>query len=186
MSSTHVRAAACWVALCSLVAGATVVRFETLDDMARRVPVIVRGKAVRSVSGWDEAQHRIWTWTEVVVEETIKGTVPAVVLIKQPGGEVGAIGQRVEGAAHFVDGEECVLFLEKAPDEPRAFRVSSLSAGKISIVRLQGVDVATRDTTGLSFASPQGSRVTPVAETESFGAPAAFVARVKAAARAGR
>jgi hypothetical protein len=181
MPSHTLRLSALAVALLSLVASASVIVFETLDDMARRVPLIVRGHVARSVSGWDDQKHRIWTWTEFVVSDPIKGKPGAVVLVKQPGGEVENIGQTVAGAAQFKEGEECVLFLEAAPDEKGAFAVSGLSAGKISLTSWQGQPAAIRNTDGISFARPGSGRVEPVRSPEFLGSPDDFVKRIRAA-----
>lgn len=168
-------------ALLAGVASATVVVHETLDDMARRVPVVVRGTVARSVAGWDDERRRIWTWTEVVVTDRLKGKVGRVVLVKQPGGEVDGLGQAVAGAAKFREGEDCLLFLDAAPDEPGAYRVSGLAAGKVSFTQWKGQAAAIRDTEGLAFAAPAGKLVEPVRSPEHLGSPAAFLARIRAA-----
>lgn len=168
------------LALASVVASATVVAWETLDDMARRVPLIVRGRVLRSVSGWDDSHRRIWTWTELAVTDSIKGTNAGLVLVKQPGGEVEGIGQAVAGAARFQEGEDCVLLLEPAPDEKGAFRPSGLSAGKISIVTTYGKTVAMRATEGISFAPPTGKKVERVQSPELLGSPESFVQHLRA------
>ncbi len=161
---------------------ASVIAPETIDAMARRVPVIVRGRVTRNVSGWDEPKHRIWTWTEIVVSDVIKGRPPQVVLVKQPGGEVGNIGQAVSGAASFREGEECVLFLEAAAGEVGTFRTVGLSAGKVSLTQWRGKKTASRDLRGITFASPGGSRVAPVHSPEFLGSSEQFVARIRNAA----
>jgi hypothetical protein len=173
------------VAGLATLAGATVVVHETIDDMARRVPFIVHGRVVRSVAGWDEDKSRIWTWTEVAVVETIKGKPAPLVLVKQPGGEVGPIGQQVAGAATFREGEEVVLFLEPAPDEAGVFRPSGLSAGKVSFVEWRGRSAAVRDLKGLAFATPGGKRVDRVDGPEFLGAPETFLARLRELAKGG-
>jgi hypothetical protein len=179
MPSSLLRVGAVFVALVSLAASATIVAFETIDEMARRVPVIVRGRVARTVSGWDDQKRRIWTWTEVVVSDAIKGKPGAVVLVKQPGGEVDGIGQAVAGTATFHEGEDCVLFLEPAPDEPTTFRVSGLSAGKVLLTQWRGQSAAVRDTEGISFAAPAGRKVSVVKSPEMLGSPTDFVAHLR-------
>lgn len=181
MPSQNLRLSALAVALVSAVASASIVVHETLEAMARRVPLIVRGHVARSVAGWDDEKHRIWTWTELVVSDPIKGKPGAVVLVKQPGGEVEGIGQSVAGAAQFREGEECVLFLEPAPDEPGAFGVSGLSAGKVILTQWQGQPAAIRNTDGIAFAWPGGGRVEAVRSPELLGSPDDFVKRIRAA-----
>lgn len=186
MPSRLFRWCAVVVALTSLVASATVIAFETLDEMARRVPLIVRGRVARSVAGWDAEQRRIHTWTELVVSETLKGKVGDVVLVKQPGGEVGGMGQTVAGAAEFREGEDCVLLLWPAGDERGAYLVYGMSAGKIALLAdWQGKPAALRSTDGLTFAVPSGAKVQPVASPEFLGSPDAFLARLRAAVKGG-
>lgn len=179
------RLAALAAAGVAALASATVVVHETLDDMARRVPTIVHGRVARSVAGWNDDKTRIWTWTELVVTETLKGKHAPLVLVKQPGGEVGPIGQAVAGAATFREGEEVVLFLEPAPDEPGAYRVSGLAAGKVAIVPWRGQPAAVRDLKGLAFAAPGGRMVEPVEGPEFLGGGERFLARLRELAKGG-
>ena len=181
MSRTPLRLGALAVALASFVGSATVVVYETLDDMARRVPLIVRGKVARNVSGWDDNHRRIWTWTELVVSDTVKGAPSKLVMVKQPGGEADGIGQAVAGVATFREGEDCILFLEPAPDEKGVWRVSGLSAGKVQVASDQGKTVAMRVVDGLSFAAPAGKKVAPVVPRELLGTPEQLIARLRAA-----
>jgi len=182
MPSRSSRLCVAAVTLLSLVVSASVVKFETIDDMARRVPVIVRGRVLRSVAGWDEQKRRIWTWTEVAVTESIKGKTGGIVLVKQPGGEVADIGQAVAGVATFREGEDCVLFLQPSPEEPTAYRTANLAAGKVTITELRGQPAVVRNTDGLAFAVPNGQKVAKVPSPEFLGTPDAFVAHLRAIA----
>ncbi|MFZ5443114.1 MAG: hypothetical protein ACOZQL_24110 [Myxococcota bacterium] len=185
MPSRLFRWCAVVVALSSLVATATVIAYETLDEMARRVPLIVRGKVVRSAAGWDERERRIFTYTELIVSDTIKGKAGDVVLVKQPGGVLGEVGQSVAGAAQFTDGEDCVLLLWPAGDERGAFLVYGMSAGKISLTELHGKPAAMRSTDGIAFAVPAGRRVQPVSSPEYLGTPESLVNQLRAAVKGG-
>ncbi|MGV3622548.1 MAG: hypothetical protein ACO1OB_17145 [Archangium sp.] len=155
-------------ALCSLAVSATVIVHETFEQMTQHAPLIVRGRVLRNAAGWDDQKRRIWTWTELAVTERLKGAVSGTVLMKQPGGEVDGIGQAVEGTASFKEGEDVIVFLDRAPDEKGTFRVYGMSAGKIFITRIDGKPVAARDTSGLAFASPTGV-IAPVGGLEVLG-----------------
>ncbi len=182
MHSPKLRLAALAAAIFATFASASVIVHETLDAMAQRVPLIVRGRVVRSVASWDAEKRTIWTWTELSVTDAIKGKPGGLVLIKQPGGEVGGIGQAVSGAATFKEGEDCVLFLEPAPREASAFMVSGMAAGKIVMTEVKGVPTAVRDTTGLAFARPaSGKIVEQVKSPEFLGTPENFIKRIRAA-----
>jgi hypothetical protein len=170
------------LALMALTASATTVIAETIEEMAVRAPIIVRVKARQSQAAWSEGNHRIWTWTEVEVTERIKGSTPATVLVKQPGGEVGKIGQGVSGVAQFTQGEDCVLFLEPSTDEAGTYVVRALAAGKISIVGRQGRSVAVRDVSGLSFARPGAPDLVRLVQPETeLGTPEQVLARLRRA-----
>lgn len=157
--------------------GTTVIA-ETIDEAVSRAPIIVRATVRQSQSGTDE--HRIWTWTELTITEVLKGQAPKVVLVKQPGGVVGAWGQAVAGVARFVEGEDCVLLLERAVDEPGVLMVRALAAGKISFTTRLGVPQAVRELDGLHFAAVEGARVRPLVKEDTLGTPDAFLARVRA------
>lgn len=156
--------------------GSTVIA-ETMDEAIGRAPVIVRARARQSQAGSDG--HRIWTWTELTVTEVLKGQVGQVLLVKQPGGVVGARGQAVTGVAQFTPDEDCVVMLEPAVDEVGVYIVRALSAGKVSLTTRLGAPVALRDLSGLTFAAPAGSSVRALVKEESFGSPEAFLARVR-------
>lgn len=185
MSTSFKRSAALAAAVLATAASASVVIHESLEAMAQRVPLVVRGRVTRSQATWDHAQRRISTWTEVVVTETLKGPARQVLLVQQPGGEVGPIGQAVAGTAKFREGEDCLLFLEPAPGEKDAWRVSGLAAGKVSFTQWRGKAVALRDLEGLAFAAPGGGGVVPVSSPELLGSPEALLARIRAAVRGG-
>jgi hypothetical protein len=174
------------LALLATSAFATVIVHETLDDLARRVPVIARGRVMRSFSAWDDGKRSIYTWTELSVTDPIKGKPGAVVLIKSYGGEVDGIGQMVAGAATFKEGEDCVVFLEPAPNERGSYMVSGLSAGKILMTTQKGQPTAVRDTTGIAFARPASGKVAERVLTPEFlGSPDDFVKRIRKAIAGG-
>ncbi len=165
-----------------LTASATTVIAETLEDMAVRAPIVVRATARQSQAAWSDDNRRIWTWTELVVTERLKGVVPTTLLVKQPGGEVGKVGQGVAGVASFTLGEDCVLFLEPATDEAGTWVVRGLAAGKIGMVERQGRQVAVRDLTGLAFARPGAAdRVRLLQPETDLGPPEQVLARLRRA-----
>lgn len=162
---------------------ATVVIAESIEQMTRASPLVVRATAQQSMTAFDQGERKIWTWTELSVTETLKGQAPSTLLVKQPGGEVGGLGQFVAGVARFTPGEDCVLFLEPATDERGVYVVRGLSAGKVSFASRLGRTLAVRDLTGLAFAhTGRRDAVRPVDDGDVLGLPDAFLARVRAAA----
>ena len=166
--------------LAPLSALATVVLSLSMEEMTARAALVVHATVQVSQPGWDEPHAKIWTWTELSVKETLKGRELATVLVKQPGGVVGEVGMQVDGVATFTPGEEVVLFLEPAPDEPGSWVPVAMSSSKVT---LEG-KLARRDLSGLAFARPGQKGVTqPVDEREKLGTADAFLARIRAAAK---
>jgi len=165
---------------------ATVVIAMSMEEMTARSPLVVRGTVHRVDTQWAEGRTKIWTYSEVVVHETLKGTGRTSVLVKQPGGVMGTIAERVSGAAVFTPGEDVVLFLEPAVDEPNAFVPFAMSAAKVSLVNKGGKRLAVRDLSGVPLVSP-GKRgvIWPVDELETLGFEDVFLARIRAAAKGG-
>ena len=168
--------------LISSSALATVVLALSMEELTARAPLIVHAVAQGSNVAWDEPHAKIWTWTELSVKETLKGEVTTHVVVKQPGGVVGEVGMEIAGIATFKPGEEVVLFLEPAPDEPGTWVPVSMSASKVTLEERFGTRVAKRDLGGLAFARVGEQRVVePRQEREILGTADAFLARIKAA-----
>jgi hypothetical protein len=103
----------------------------TVEDLARSSDAVLRGKVLGVSARWAEDQRRIVTYVDVAPTSVWRGSAPARVTVLVPGGIVGDIGQRVDGAPGFSKGEEVVVFLAAAED--RAFRVTGLAQGKFTV-----------------------------------------------------
>jgi hypothetical protein len=172
------------ILLAPLSALATVVLSLSMEEMTARAPLVVHAVVNASEPAWDDAHGKIWTWTELVVKDTLKGRAVPTVLVKQPGGVVGDIGMQVDGVATFTPGEEVVLFLEPAPDEAGAWVPVAMSASKVTFEARPGAKLAKRDLSGLAFAKHgQKGVVTPVDDREVLGTADAFLARIRAAVK---
>jgi hypothetical protein len=130
-------------ALCGLWAASagatTLIRLET-PDLARKSELVVRGKVSRADAHWTGDHRRIVTDVEIEVAESFKGQAPKTVVVEQPGGVVGDIGQRVDGIARFDPGEEVVVFLERRPGD--RFLVTGMAQGKFRVERSSDGKVA--------------------------------------------
>ncbi|MBU8898225.1 hypothetical protein DRW03_00795 [Corallococcus sp. H22C18031201] len=137
MSIRHVL---CTLLLVGLLVGrpaeATTLLRADLTSLARGSDAVVHGVVHRVQSRWSGDGMRIVTDVEVEVTESLKGQPGGTVLITQPGGRVGDLGQVVSGLASFAPGEEVVLFLEK--QGASAFRVSGMAQGKYQVQRGAG------------------------------------------------
>ncbi|MFP2911221.1 hypothetical protein ACLESD_40575 [Pyxidicoccus sp. 3LFB2] len=120
----------------ALPASATTQLAVDLSGLARGADAVVHGVVRRVESRWSGDKMRIITDVEIQVTESLKGQPGGTVLVTQPGGRVGDVGQVVHGLASFATGEEVVVFLEKRG--ARAFRVSSMAQGKYQVKRDAG------------------------------------------------
>jgi len=112
-----------------LLAEAAVAVPASVEDLARGSDAVVRGRVTSVTSRW--VGGRIFTFAEVERASVWRGSAPDRVTVVTPGGVVGGIGQRVDGAAVFAEGEDAVVFLTRA--EAGAYRVSGLAQGKFAV-----------------------------------------------------
>ncbi|RKH13738.1 hypothetical protein D7V97_04740 [Corallococcus sp. CA053C] len=116
-----------------LPVGATTMLRADLPQMAQASDAVVQGVVRRVQSRWSGDKLRIVTDVEIQVTESLKGQPGGTVLVTQPGGRVGDIGQVVSGLASFSEGEEVVVFLEKKG--AAAFRLAGMAQGKYQVQR---------------------------------------------------
>lgn len=118
--------------LCPPASATTMLRVD-LPELIQSAEVIIHGTVRRMESRWSGDGRKIVTDVEIEVAETLKGQAGGTVLVTQPGGRVGDIGQKVGGQPSFTPGEEVVLFLERR--RPQAFRVVGMAQGKYQVRR---------------------------------------------------
>ena len=111
-------------------AATTMLRLE-LPELAQSSDTVVHGTVRRVESRWSGDRRRIVTDVEIQVTEALKGQPGSTVLLVQPGGKVGDIGQAVHGSASFTPGEEVVVFLERRG--ATAFRLYGMAQGKYQV-----------------------------------------------------
>lgn len=145
---SHAMLRALLLALLSLPAAAwatTVLRAD-VPALTRLSDAVVRGRVVSLQSHWTGDGLRIVTDVRLEVTEALKGAPAHTITIRQPGGTVGNIGQRVSGLASFKAGEEVVVFLERRGP---VHVVTGLAQGKFHLDRLKDGRVrATPDDSG--------------------------------------
>lgn len=171
----------------ALSAHAAAIVHESIEQMARRAPTIIRGIVESQIAQWD-AQHRtIRTLTTIQVKESMKGRALRRIIIQTPGGEVDGIGQRVPGAPVFRQGEEVVLFLEPAKRTSH-FVVSGLAAGKVAIEPSPTGHQAVRKLEGLQqVRSPdEVADHVQALDEENLGSADSFLQRVRNAVKSER
>lgn len=174
---------ACLVALAP-IASASVVLQQSIEELTADSGLIVRGTVGGVESRWDREHRRIRTYVEIRITEGLKGRASQVIWVRQPGGIVGDVGQRVEGAAVFEPGEDVVLFLQPRAEEA-VFVPSGMAAGKVLLAKSAAGELrATRRLTGLAFYDLRSSAARPAdaaagTGSEDLGTADAFLARIR-------
>ena len=139
------------------LANATTLLALDVAALTKGSSVVARATVKSSEARWTKDGGRIMTDVVLEVTEPWKGSPGKQVIVMQPGGVVGDVGQLVHGTAHFSAGEDVVVFLEPRGDRflltgmlQGKFRVQTSSDGKAVFARqeLEGeallVDPATR------------------------------------------
>ena len=168
---------------------ATVVIAETIEEMARASTMVVRGRISQVQPQFEESSGRTNTYADIQVLEVLKGPPVGSILVKQPGGETpGRRTTYVAGTGHFLTGQDSVLFLEQATDEPNVFILRALAAGKVDFEKSSKGELrAVRHLSGLAFYERQPSKdpLREVKSDEDLGTPEGFLSRVRAALKEG-
>jgi len=120
------------LALAAIAATAAASTFvaATVEEVARSSEAVVRGRVV-AAAGRSTRDGRIVTDVDVEVASAWKGAPERTLRVVVPGGSLGWIALRVEGAPTFAPGEEVVVFLSR---EGRAWRVNGYGQGKYRVV----------------------------------------------------
>ncbi len=113
----------------------TMIRLD-LPEMVHTADTVIHGTVRRVESRWSGDRRRIFTDVEIQVNESLKGEPGSTVLVVQPGGRVGDIGQVVHGMASFTLGEEVVVFLDRRGVQ--SFQVTGMAQGKYQVQREEG------------------------------------------------
>jgi hypothetical protein len=120
---------------CCLVSAAfaTQVMYQSPQQMGTQSALVVRGTVQSTQSYWNASRTKIFTRTQIGVDETYKGPHQAVIDIVQIGGTVGTVKVTVQGALQWEPGEEVLLFVE--PYDATTYQVSGFSQGRFEIER---------------------------------------------------
>lgn len=108
------------------------VKSATMKELTTSADMIIIGKVQEMNSEWNDQKTRIYTKVTLSVDECMKGD-PAVqsIELRQPGGEIGEIGEFYSHTAKFAEEEEVLLFVKK--DKQNNLRVCRGINGKFPI-----------------------------------------------------
>ena len=96
---------------------------------------VVRASAISSESSWDAEHAHIYTFTHFKPLETLKGGADSEIVVRQMGGRVGNIEQRVSGVRRWNAGDESVLFLRPSEAGNGVMAVVGLFQGNFAVQR---------------------------------------------------
>lgn len=135
-------------ALIALPVLATTMVALDVPGLTKASDVVVRAHVKQSQARWTQDRRRIITDTELQIVEVLKGNASGTIVVMQPGGEIGDLGQVVHGTATFAPGEEVVVFLEGRGDR---FTVTGMTQGKFHVDRSAAAPTAAADPDGDSL-----------------------------------
>lgn len=128
----------------ALPACATTLERMSLAQLTSASSAVVRVRCLKATSRWKRKE--IWTYTRFETLETLRGPVPAEILVRVLGGRVGSIESIVDAAPRFRPGDEVILFLAKPRDG--AYGVVAWTEGTFRV---------TRDAVGRAYATQESS-----------------------------
>ncbi len=117
--------------LAALAVEATVVP-QSLEQLTDRANVVVRATVATQQSARAPGPAGIYTFTALRVVETLKGSAPEVVRVRQAGGTVGRETVQLSGDAARAPGEEVLVFLACRPEQTTC-AVVGLAQGKFHL-----------------------------------------------------
>ena len=155
------------VVLAAVSAQATTLIRLSLEQLSQASSEVVRGRAVSQETRWNNSHTQIVTLTTVEVEQTLKGSPQATLVIEQPGGSLGNLRVRVPGTVGFRHGASYFLFLEPAPSG--SYHVTGMAQGAYRIYRLpqSGEERVVRPF-GALFKSPKAGRSNPRPQAQTI------------------
>ena len=127
---------------------ATTLARLSLDQLAVASDGVARVRCAGAESRWENGA--IWTVTTFDVLDSMKGDLPAQVVVRVPGGKVGHLTAVVDGTPRFKAGEEAVVFLERR--RAGGYSVAGWVEGTFRIARdakTQG-EIVTQDSSGFA------------------------------------
>jgi hypothetical protein len=107
----------------------------SVEQLSVAATQIVRAKAVTSMASWNADQTQIFTFTTFQSLETLKGSPSMQVVVRQMGGRVGNIEQKVSGVRRWQTGDESVLFLRPSEVGHGVMAVVGLFQGNFTVKR---------------------------------------------------
>jgi len=106
-----------------------------IEALTRASTHVVEARAMGSTSQWNSEHTFIFTYTRFEVTRTLKGQTSNTIMVRQIGGTVEGITQKVAGVRHWSPGEEALLFLQPSPAADGTLVVTGLMQGNFLMRR---------------------------------------------------
>jgi hypothetical protein len=117
----------------SIITLATTVVPMSIERLTAESSHVVEGVPLQTWSQWNPQHTIILTYTTFQVQRTLKGQAPPMVIVKQLGGRVGSMVQKVVGVRHLQPGEQAVLFLRPGDLNDGTLVITGLMQGNFSV-----------------------------------------------------
>jgi hypothetical protein len=114
---------------------ATTIIPMSVEKLTANSTDVVEARAIDARSAWDAGRTMIYTYTRFEVRQSLKGTAPNVITVKQMGGHAEGYTQKVSGVRHWRPGDEAVLFLQPSRANDGTLIVTGLVQGNFQMVR---------------------------------------------------
>ena len=106
-----------------------------VNEIIKETVNIVRGRPGPERVDWDKAHRNIYTYTNFVVTDVLRGDVKETkILLRQPGGAKDGIEMNVPGVAHFDLEEDVVVLISARNEEDGSYDVPGFTTGKYNVV----------------------------------------------------
>jgi hypothetical protein len=140
----------------STPACATTLARMSLDQLTLAADAVARVRCVSAESRWENGA--IWTVNSFDVIEPMKGSVPARIVVRLPGGHVGHMTAIVDGAPIFHSGNDAVIFLERL--SAGGYSISGWVQGtfRIDLDPHSGDETVTQDSSSFAVFEPSTRR----------------------------
>jgi hypothetical protein len=159
--STTLKVSSGFLVVACLAATATTVVPLSIERLTAASSHVVEGTPLQTWSQWNPQHTMILTFTKFHVERVLKGQASGMVIVKQLGGRVGTVVQKVAGVRHLAPGESTVLFLRPGDQSDGTLVITGLMQGNFSVsIAQDGTSMVTNGMPDVSAYSVSTGHVT--------------------------
>ncbi len=153
---------------------ASSVRKMELPEMVSKSDSVVQGTVESVEARWES--DLIFTYASIRVDESFKGAPRRALLIRQPGGKLGALNLTVSGTPQFKAGDRVIVFLQNQSNG--TFDIVGLGQGKYDLVD----NLAISNSAGATIVDPKTGRMSETPSVQKVPLDA-FKARIRELAK---